>query len=472
MPGVVEMQNIDAATLLFALSLTPLMIYNLYIIYLCSGRDFCKYIVGDYLPRTTPKFSIIVPVRNEPVDLLVRLIKCVGRLDWPRDKYELIIVDDSDEPVFSKYMDVLPSVAKEVGVELKLLHRRPEERRGYVAGALNYGLKFASGDYIVVLNADSVPYPNMLRVMAAAFEKFGLDFIQCRVEYFYELKTRVAATSRSELTYVVLLNSLKRRKCLPPVIYGFAYAFRKSVLEAIGGWDETSITEDLEIGIRASAFGYRGSFIEDVVAKGEATHVYSAYVSQNMRWFYGQIDTLFRKLPKLIRRLSLPKAIDAVIACIPYTLLFTLMLTPLAGVLTLCQEPNITAQAIAFAAVIVSGALNSLKAARTVMDPETAKETPLTILVTASLAPYIAQVLIKFMLRRPMPWKVTPKGSAKLRGHGISTAPLKAFLIYSLAGTIAATYTMSIPIAILSLFGAVSAAYTLTRVIGEEPRQT
>jgi cellulose synthase/poly-beta-1,6-N-acetylglucosamine synthase-like glycosyltransferase len=240
-----------------------------------------------------PVVTVQVPLRNEKY-VAERVLRAVCALDWPRDRLEVQVLDDSDDETVAIVDRV---VAELSGAGHRIAVVRRGGRAGYKAGALVEGLRTARGAYIAIFDADCVPPADFLRrLMPLLLADPGLAFVQARWSFENEgrsLLTRVQALILHAL-FVVEQARLSAR-AQPVQFNGTSGVWRRSALEAAGGWLGTgtvSVTEDLDLSYRVQLAGLRGRTIPEVAVRTELPAAMAAFRAQQRRWVRGGGEVL------------------------------------------------------------------------------------------------------------------------------------------------------------------------------------
>lgn len=273
-----------------------------------------------------PFVTIQVPTYNEG-RIVTRLLESCLRVNYPPDKFEIIVVDDSNDET----INILRENERRYYPRIKVIHR--DIRDGYKAGALNEALKNSRGEFILVLDADSVLPPDFLKKTIPLFlanEKLG--FVQGSLRYLNEKEswlTRTLAFINDWFTHS-LQSSLS--KC--GMIIGFmghGGMFRKKALEDVGGWMDDTIAEDLDIAYRLQLRGWEALYSEDSISFEEVPPSYYSAVIRFKRHLKGPLQNLIKHGWSIIRHsgLSLSKKIEALMQ-LAYSLVYPLGLICLA----------------------------------------------------------------------------------------------------------------------------------------------
>lgn len=249
-----------------------------------------------------PNVTIQLPVYNEKY-VVERLIEAVSRIDYPRDKLEIQILDDStDETSGIIYQKI--EWLKKFGLDLKHIHR--DKRVGYKAGALDEGLQTAKGEFIVIFDSDFIPEPNFLRKTLSWFTDPRTGAVQTRWGHLnkdYSLITQLQAFGLD--SHFSIEQSARNGAGSFINFNGTCGVWRKSCILDAGGWSADTLTEDLDLSYRAQLRGWKFRYLEDVVTPGELPVVMPVIKLQQYRWNKGAAETA-RKLIATILRSPMP----------------------------------------------------------------------------------------------------------------------------------------------------------------------
>jgi cellulose synthase/poly-beta-1,6-N-acetylglucosamine synthase-like glycosyltransferase len=253
-------------------------------------------------PATWPRVTVQLPIFNERY-VATRLIDAVCAFDYPRDRLEIQVLDDSTD-------DTTDRIARRVahyrarGLDIHHLHRR--RRTGYKAGALAAGCQQAQGELLAVFDADFVPPPEFLRETVPHFADPRLGVVQARWEHVnreYSLLTRAQAIF---LDAHFLIEHVARNRAGHFFNFnGTAGIWRREAIVDAGGWHHDTLTEDLDLSYRAQLAGWRFLFLPEVTAPAELPVDVNAFKRQQFRWAKGSIQTA-RKLLGPVLRSDLP----------------------------------------------------------------------------------------------------------------------------------------------------------------------
>ncbi len=244
------------------------------------------------------KVTVQLPIYNERF-VVKRLIDSVCQLHWPRELLEIQVLDDSDDKT-RFIVDRQVEKWQKRGVNIYLLRRR--ERTGYKAGALAYGLKKATGDFIAIFDADFLPPRDFLKKTMPYFQDTRVGFVQSRWGFLNEEHswfTRLQAVFLS--AHFGVEQFLRFRKGFFLNFNGTAGIWRKEAIVSAGGWQADTVTEDLDLSFRAQLKGWRAVYLDDLEVPSELPITLAALRNQQRRWAKGSIQTARKILPFLWR---------------------------------------------------------------------------------------------------------------------------------------------------------------------------
>lgn len=253
-----------------------------------------------------PKFSIIVPTKDEEL-VISRCLNGILELDYPKDKMEIIIVDgnssDSTCKICSEFMENHSDVIKIVN---------EKESRGKPA-ALNLALPYVTGEIVGVFDADSLPEKDVLNKVASYFNDKQVMAVQGRTTSLNEKKnilTRVIA-AEEKAWFQALLSGREHMQLFVP-LNGSCQFVRFGVLKELEGWDESSLTEDVELALRLVEKKHLIKYAHDVCSGQETPNGLSELVKQRVRWYRGYMETAL-KYGRLLNSLN-KRTVDAEIS--------------------------------------------------------------------------------------------------------------------------------------------------------------
>ena len=285
-----------------------------------------------WTPGHAPRVLVQLPVCDEPA-VVERLVAAAAALEWPADRLEVQLLDDSAEAC-AALGAAAASRARAQGVNVR--HLRRHHRDGFKAGALAAGLRASEAEFVAVFDADFVPAPDFLSRTLPAFAHENVGLVQARWGHLnreHNALTRAQAAMLDAHFLVEHAWRQGRRRFLN--FNGTAGVWRRACIDAAGGWSADTLTEDLDLSYRAQLAGWRFVFLPDVVVPAELPEHMSAFRSQQHRWAKGALQTARKLLPRIARaRLPWTTKLEAFVhltANVTYPLLLLLagLLAPL-----------------------------------------------------------------------------------------------------------------------------------------------
>ncbi|WP_203295486.1 cellulose synthase family protein [Luteirhabdus pelagi] len=284
-----------ALLLIFLYALTQL---NLLFNYLRSKRQISSngQVFDLSNPSETPHVTIQLPVYNE-LYVMERLLDNISQLDYPKDKLEIQVLDDSTDESFQT---TASHIEKLQATGLDIQHISRKDRVNFKAGALKEGLKSAKGEFIAIFDADFLPKKNWLQRTIPHFKNPEIGVVQTRWGHLnrkYSLLTRVQAFALD--AHFTLEQVGRNSKGHFINFNGTAGVWRKECILDAGNWEGDTLTEDLDLSYRAQLKKWKFKYLEDVETPAELPVVISAARSQQFRWNKGGAEN-FRKMLKRV----------------------------------------------------------------------------------------------------------------------------------------------------------------------------
>lgn len=240
------------------------------------------------VPRKFPSVTVQLPVYNER-HVVRRLIDAVAAFDWPADRLQIQILDDSTD-------DTSQIIANCVAAHLRngidITQCRRTARTGYKAGALREGLAEASGEFIAIFDADFVPPPDFLQRTIHAFDDPEVGCVQARWGHLNANVSRLTLAQSLGIDGHFIVEQ-KARNDLGALLNfnGTAGLWRRSCMDEAGGWQEDTLTEDLDLSYRAQLRGWRVAYLPNVTVPAEIPVSVDAFKRQQFRWAKGSMQT-------------------------------------------------------------------------------------------------------------------------------------------------------------------------------------
>lgn len=253
------------------------------------------------LPGEVPFISVMVPAHNEG-KVIVKTVESLLAFDYPVDRYEIIVINDNSSDDSAELLEAIQT--KNPTRQLKIINTDSKTGGKGKSNALNIGFAESRGEYIAIYDADNTPECQALRILVGEItndEKLGAVIG----------KFRTRNRNASWLTRFINIETLSFqwmaqagrwslfRLCTIP---GTNFIVRRSLLEAIGGWDVKAVAEDTEISFRIYMMGYRIKFQSKAVTWEQEPQTLSVWFKQRSRWAKGNIYVILKNVPLLFKK--------------------------------------------------------------------------------------------------------------------------------------------------------------------------
>jgi len=393
------------------------LIYFIMSIYTLIKRPKSKE--GEFIEGKAPFVTVQIPTYNELVAL--RCAKKSLEFDYPKNKFEIIIGDDSIDPFVSQKIDEFAKQYDQVKVT------RRGENIGYKAGNLNHMLKHSRGDILVLFDSDFVPERDFLkRIVTPFLHDKSVSGVQARWKFIDQNKNFVSLLGSTILTVF-------HHICLPFVnkmlkvsfLCGSAEAVRKKDLIRLGGWKSGSLTEDIEYSLRLLKNKKRIVYLDGLECASEVPYKSKDLYKQQMRWAYGVIKSFREHFTTLYfsRKVGLKQKMGISFFCSGYlfsTLLIFLFSTGLLSFVTHPPAPiNLTLffSKLGINVLLTSGLIFSSILAMTMT--KNIRKLPSMIAASFSVGLivtyYVNIGIFKVFFNKPMKWFMLDKIGNKLK---------------------------------------------------------
>jgi cellulose synthase/poly-beta-1,6-N-acetylglucosamine synthase-like glycosyltransferase len=245
-----------------------------------------------------PFVTVQLPMFNERY-VAARLIEAVARLDYPKDRYEIQVLDDSTDDTTEIVREKVREITAR-GVNIAMIHRT--NRTGYKAGALENGLKHARGEFVAVFDADFNPGINILKNTIHYFVDESIGMVQMRwghINRRYSLLTRIQSLMLDG--HFVIEHDARFRSGRFFNFNGTAGIWRRATISDAGGWEHDTLTEDMDLSYRAQLKGWRFVYLTSVETPAEIPVEMASFKSQQHRWAKGSIQVAKKMLPAILK---------------------------------------------------------------------------------------------------------------------------------------------------------------------------
>lgn len=268
---------------------------------------YVKHRHDGYKPKgqfnELPRVTVQLPMYNEDI-VAERIIEATCRIDYPHDKFEIQVLDDSNDHSAEIARKACEKWAVK-GFPVKYIHR--DNRAGYKAGALKNGLIEASGEFIVIFDADFVPPRDILYNVLDYFTDEKVGMVQVRWDH---LNRDASLLTKSQAIFLdghfVIEHTARNRSGRFMHFNGTAGVWRRKTIEDAGGWEHDTLTEDLDLSYRAQLKGWQFVYLPQFCAPAELPPEMIGFKQQAHRWTKGSFQTAIKLLPKVLRSKHLP----------------------------------------------------------------------------------------------------------------------------------------------------------------------
>lgn len=283
--------------LLFLIFMYGVMQLRLTIAYRKSKKEVKNDAPLD--PGFLPYVTVQIPLYNE-MYVAQRAIENIALLDYPKDKLQIQILDDSTDETIAIVAETVDRIRKEKQIDIVHIHR--VDRVGYKAGALDDAMEACKGEFIAIFDVDFLPHSDFLNQTIGHFKKDDVGVVQTRWGHLnkdYSLLTELQAFGLNAHFSVEQVGRNVQGHYIN--FNGTGGVWRKTCIEDAGGWQHDTLTEDLDLSYRAQVKGWKFVYLEDVIAPAELPITMSALKSQQHRWMKGGAEC-FVKNNALLRK--------------------------------------------------------------------------------------------------------------------------------------------------------------------------
>jgi len=245
-----------------------------------------------------PTVTIQLPIFNEQF-VIDRLVEAVCRIQYPREKLEIQVLDDSTDETTEVARGVVERYAA-MGYPVTFIHRT--NREGFKAGALQNGMAYSNGEFIAIFDADFTPSEDWLMKVVHHFTNPQVGMVQTRWTHLnrhYSFLTEVEGILLDG--HFVLEHGGRSRKGVFFNFNGTAGMWRRQAIVDAGGWQHDTLTEDTDLSYRAQLKGYRFVYLQDVECPAELPIEMTAFKTQQARWAKGLIQCAIKDLPFVLK---------------------------------------------------------------------------------------------------------------------------------------------------------------------------
>lgn len=264
--------------------------------YLKNKKKQQNRVTPDFDLANAPKVTVQLPMFNE-MYVAERIIETVAQMEYPRDKFQIQVLDDSTDET----KDIIANKCAEVaarGINIQHVHR--VDRTGYKAGALDAAMDKVEGEFIAIFDADFVPSQDFLLRTIPYFNSDKVGVVQTRWGHLnkdYSLLTELQAFGLNG--HFAIEQGGRNASGHYINFNGTAGVWRRATIDDAGGWEHDTITEDLDLSYRAQMKGWRFVYLEEVESPAELPITMSALKSQQHRWMKGGAEVFIKMWKRL-----------------------------------------------------------------------------------------------------------------------------------------------------------------------------
>jgi cellulose synthase/poly-beta-1,6-N-acetylglucosamine synthase-like glycosyltransferase len=465
------MLHLALCVLYFAvlLALSAYGLHRLHLVVLC-WRHRKEIARAQLMPHVAeedlPKVTIQLPLFNEST-VAARLLDATARMDYPADKLEIQVLDDSTDEtqaLVRAHVDRL----RERGVDAVYLHRT--NRVGYKAGALDEGLKVAKGELVAIFDADFIPQPSFVRSIVGHFADPKVGMVQTR---WGHLNRDVSVLTKVQALMLDGHHLIENRARFGAgLLFNFSGTggmWRNEAIRTAGGWQHDTLTEDLDLSYRAQLAGWKFVYRQDVVSPSELPEDVSALRAQQYRWAKGTVQSARKLLRRVLGddKLTFSQRLEAFFHLTPhfaYPLLLVLSVLLLPALVLMPATDTLTMIIVDLPlCVATTGSLAAFymvaEAAQGRKRTGALARLPMLIALGTGLAPHLSKAVFEGLGNMAGEFVRTPKhGDNKGRYRARADLPLfeTGLSLLSFASTVASLQTghyFATPFALLFTIG-------------------
>lgn len=368
---------------------------------------------------TLPPVTVLLPVCNEKL-VIHKLLQSVCALDYPKDRLEILVLDDSTDETHALVEGMLPRFLQE-GINIR--HLRREKRTGYKAGNLTFGLGQAKGEFIAIFDADCLPPSDFLLRAMPCFDDEKVGFLQTGIRYVNENASFLTRFQAMEAGHKESVTSGLSLEGLMASLTGSSCVWRRSCIDAIGGISSATITEDVDMGYKAQLMSWKYVWLGNITSRAEFPETMAAFRVQRQRWARGLIQNALRhvremfqtSMPVLSRLYALSLMFSSLLLASFYLVLLlclpVVFMTPSFGPLFHLVCTLFLSAAIVWA---LANTKNSAKTENTTVG-KTIGMTLGYVFMHFPISLYYFTAALQVFLRRESGFHRTPKGAGRKR---------------------------------------------------------
>ena len=379
-----------------------------------------------------PRVTVQLPIFNE-MYVVDRLLDAVSKLDYPREKLEIQVLDDSTDETRTIARDRVERM-RAAGYDIAYVHRT--DRTGFKAGALENGLRTATGAFVAIFDADFIPDPGFLARTIHHFTDPAIGLVQTR---WGHLNRSYSALTQAQAVFLdghFLVEHVARNRSGRFFNFnGTAGIWRRKAIEEGGGWEHDTITEDLDLSFRAQLRGWKFVYLPEIVSPAELPVDMNAFKSQQHRWAKGAVQCAMKLLGPVLKA-DLPRDVkrEAVIhltANLAYLIVIPLaILLPISLVIREAHNPYemvlVDLPLFAAATVSVLTFYVASQRAQGLSWWQSVKPLPLVMALGIGLSVNNARAVVEALMGYQTGFVRTPKHGVKAKGESVARKKYRA----------------------------------------------
>lgn len=428
-------------SLLFFSTSTFFLTWNLGYAYAIHRRSRHPQASHPPIPEYSPTVAIIVPLYRESLGSLWLMIKGFTALNYSPEKLRLYLCDDTEDPA---HRVAAQRLCLETG-DGRVHYCSRDHRRGYKAGAVNDILPRITSEYCIMLDADHVPQPDMVRRLMAAKLHSKADFLMFPQYFRNESENSVTVASSLKQLVDYKIERLGRCSTNSAFCVTTNWIAETEALRGLGGLDESTVTEDLATGLIAHGKGLRISVFDEKLALGLAPNTLQSWRNQQFRWSSGTFDVAKNIFPRVWRKLTWHQRLDYSL-CITWYLSglfsFLLYLFPIftaVGVRFFRYGSVLEFLAFTLSLIGICWVLTSYPA---YLESRSLRKTLIAQAASLGVGDVYVKALVSMLAKRKDAFAVTGKGKSGQLRIGTALHSLKYHLLFLAVGFAAAFYSL------------------------------
>jgi len=289
----------EIALLIYNLSLLPIIFFSVIFVILTMLNIFFvkeKEVIFKKF-KNLPFITVQIPTYNDPI--AERCVKQCIQFDYPKDKYEIIIADDSTN---IETQNILKKFEVEHPGFVKYIHRNI--RHGFKAGALKNSMNSSKGEFFVLFDSDWIPNKDFLKKIIQPFSDPMVAIVQTRQGVYNKQSNLITrfASYMLMIYHTIIMPINNKINCV--FFCGTAGAIRRSAFDEVGGWNLNSVTEDSDLSLNLLMKGYKSIYLE-FETPSEVPKTFESFIKQQMRWCYGNTRVFLDNAYKILLKKGL-----------------------------------------------------------------------------------------------------------------------------------------------------------------------